>query len=99
MFHERQQALGNISVALWNGCSVFLSETSEVFKMYKAMGIPLFSLQSDLVDDNLQQVFSREEIMYTRERLLAFGAEEVLLGNIRKLYEKLQPDIFTSPSK
>lgn len=99
MFHERQQALGNISVALWNGCSVFLSETSEVFKMYKAMGIPLFSLQSDLVDDNLQQVFSREEIMHTRERLLAFGAEEVLLGNIRKLYEKLQHDIFTSPSK
>lgn len=99
MFHERQQALGNISVALWNGCSVFLSETSEVFKMYKAMGIPLFSLQSDLVDDNLQQVFSREEIMHTRERLLAFGAEEVLLGNIRKLYEKLQHDIFTSSSK
>ena len=49
--HERQQALGNILMCLWNGCKVFLSKNSIVYKYLKSLGTVIYSIQDDLTRD------------------------------------------------
>ena len=53
-FHERQQAIGNIEMALRNGCKVFLSNTSVAYKHYKQIGVGIYTVQEDLKENNIQ---------------------------------------------
>lgn len=47
-FHERQQAMGNISLSLRNGNKVFMSETNLAYEYLKSCGYIVFSVQRDL---------------------------------------------------
>lgn len=65
-YHERQQAMGNIYTALWNGCMVFVSETSPVYKHLQKLGFLFFTIQHDLKRIENGDKLSDEEIRCNR---------------------------------
>lgn len=94
MYHERQQGMGNITAALWNGCKVYLSETSEVYLMYKKLGAHIFSIQNDLYENGCVGSLSYEEVIKNREILIATMSSKVLLDNIYKMYALIKKDMY-----
>ena len=61
--HMRQQALGNISLAIQVGCKVFLWKNNPVYSYYKQMGLTIFSIEDDLERHLIDMTpLSREEI-------------------------------------
>lgn len=51
---ERQQAMGNINMMIRRGCKVFLSDTSVIYRHYRALGVRVFSFQTELTRENLE---------------------------------------------
>ena len=64
--HERQQALGNILMCLWNGCKVFLSKNSIVYKYLKSLGTVIYSIQDDLTRDFVASKMYESDIYKNR---------------------------------
>jgi len=61
--HMRQQALGNISLAVQVGCKVFLWKENPVYSHYKKMGLVIFSIEDDLEKHLINMTpLSREDI-------------------------------------
>lgn len=96
MYHERQQAMGNIYQGIWMGCKVYLSETGEVYKMFKEKGVKIFSTQRDLnlihLSSNLENNFqiTNREIM-----IQDFSSDQYLKG-IYEMYKIIESDIYGS---
>ncbi len=65
--HERQQALGNIYLSLWEGRKVYLSARSLVFNYLKELGLKLYSIQDELNERSLDEKLSYEEIINNRK--------------------------------
>lgn len=82
--HWRQEAVGNILVALYIGGKVFLSSKSPMFTYYKRLGLHLWSLEElddaginspiaqSLVEENRSIVLKQ----YSKKRLLNLIAED-----------------------
>lgn len=51
MYHNRQQALGNIFYLIANGTKLYLSETNIIFKWLLKNGITVFSFENDFIND------------------------------------------------
>lgn len=65
--HERQQAMGNIGMSFREGCKVFLSETSIIYKHYQNSGLKMFTIQNDLNQQNLSVLLNDEETYQNRK--------------------------------
>lgn len=61
----RQEAVGNILVALYIGGKVYLSDKSPLLKFYKSLGLVLFPVSS-LTKQSLNEPLSEDEINYNR---------------------------------
>lgn len=86
--HERQQAVGNVIMSLWNGAKVFLSENSLVYKYLRSQGLIVYSIQNDLSKEAICTYLSREEILSNRKIVsnnfsneAVFEKVEVILRN------------------
>lgn len=66
--HERQQAVGNIIAMVYMGTKVFLSENSPVYSYLKAIGVKVFSIQTELNNDNIHAL-SDLDVRVNRELL------------------------------
>lgn len=88
MFHERQQALGNIQLCLWNGCKVFLSKTSVLYKYLKSMGFIIFSVQDDFCESGLQPL-QKDYVKRNRELLLRYYSANADLARFNALFDLL----------
>ncbi len=86
-FMERQQALGNINMALRNGCKVFLSETNPVYSYYKNLGLKVFSVQRDLVQKEIDSPLSMEDIKNNRAILSKRTNKEQYIRDLNYIYE------------
>ena len=86
-FMERQQAIGNITLALKNGCKVFLSETNPVYSYYKDLGMKLFSVQQDLVQSEIDSPLSNEDIDNNREILSKRNNKKQYIQNMNYIYD------------
>ena len=86
---ERQQAVGNIRVALWNGHTIFLSKTSPLYNHFKQQGYRVFSIQDDLHLISSDHLLSDKEIIANRKIRLSNDAREVHYAKIKKLYNLL----------
>lgn len=62
----RQEAVGNILVALYIGGKVFLSDNSPLLKFYKSIGLIIFPVSSISID-SLNAPLQEEEIVHNRE--------------------------------
>jgi dTDP-N-acetylfucosamine:lipid II N-acetylfucosaminyltransferase len=90
MGHERQQAMGNIFRALWNGCKVYLSETSVAYRYLKELGLHLFTIQNDLNDLILNKMMPLQYVMENREILIKNYSPEICMNKIQKIYGMLE---------
>lgn len=66
--HIRQEAVGNILIALFIGGKVFLSSESPLYSYYKRLGLKLFSLEE--IDSNSINTPMKKEDVYTNRRIL-----------------------------
>ena len=62
--HIRQQALGNISVMLMQGCKVFLYKDSVTYKYFKELGVCVFSIEDDLTQEAINTPLSAKQISH-----------------------------------
>lgn len=92
-FMERQQAMGNINMALLNGCKVFLSETNPVYNFYKNLGLKIFSVQRDLVQKEIDSPLSNEDIENNRKILTQKTNKEQYIRDLNYIYEQIRKKI------
>lgn len=86
---ERQQAIGNINMALIKGCKVFLSETNPVYTYYKDLGLKVFSVQQDLVQKEIDSPLSNEDIENNRTILSQKTNKEQYIRDLNYIYEQI----------
>lgn len=86
-FMERQQAIGNIGLALRNGCKVYLSETNPVYTHFKDLGLKVFSVQRDLVQKEIDSPLSDEDIEKNRDILSKRTNKEQYIRDLNYIYK------------
>lgn len=64
--HMRQQALGNITAMLLQGCKVFLYKDSIAYRHFKQVGAHIFTIEDDLYQENIDTPLAEEQILYNR---------------------------------
>ncbi|MBD5132459.1 MAG: TDP-N-acetylfucosamine:lipid II N-acetylfucosaminyltransferase [Clostridiales bacterium] len=89
-YHERQQAMGNIYFLLETGCKIFLSETSTTYRYLKERNFYVYSVQTDLSIETLNQPLTPKQMEMNRQivRKLYSDRDEAL-NVMQKLYDKL----------
>lgn len=85
---ERQQAIGNIRLALWLGQKVFLSATSITYRHFRQCGMVVFTIQHDLCTAALHEPLTREQILHNRRALRQAGDIDMLRRDIQTIYDK-----------
>lgn len=75
--HIRQQALGNIGLAMKQGSKVFLYKDSITYKYYKSQGLFVFSIEDDLTQENIDTPLTHAQIQHNRS-FFAHTYENVL---------------------
>lgn len=80
--HERQQAVGNVIMSLWNGAKVFLSQNTLVYRYLKSLGLIVFSIQKDLTKEEINTFLSKEEIMSNRKIVSNNFSNEAVLAKV-----------------
>ncbi len=92
-YHERQQAMGNIYNALWNGCMVFISEKSPVYSFLKRCGYVFFTIQNDLYRIANNETLSDEERLHNRKVLIKYNSPQACLIKLNKIIDILDSDL------
>ena len=93
-FHERQQAMGNIYNALWNGSMVFLSQESPAYCYLKKNGYVIYTIQNDLYRVGNCETLSYDERMNNRIKMLKFYSPEACLNKTKKIIDILTNDFY-----
>lgn len=84
--HERQQALGNINMALMDGCKLFLSDSSVLWNHLSKMGIKLYSIQKDVDQKSLFDLMDLDQANNNRKKII----EDLLTATqINRLYNMI----------
>lgn len=72
----KQQSVGNIEIALRNGCKVFLWKNNPMYPFYKNLGLIIFSIDFDLENTlekleplSIEEIKQNREIIYNRSFL------------------------------
>ena len=89
MFHERQQAMGNIRQGLWYGCKVFLSISGLPYRYYNNLGLQVFSVQHDLNANRIDAPLLPVEVEQNRSKMIGEVSCSHFINDIRKMYEIL----------
>lgn len=93
MYHRRQQAGGNIVMALYKGAKVFLNEDSPVYSFMKELGINIFSVQKDIVGKETSTIFrklEREQIEHNISRLDSYYSEPMVHSRLLNIYRHVE---------
>lgn len=85
-YHERQQALGNINTALWQGCKVFLSPTSATYKSLCEMGLKIYDVETEL--DVMPH--NDSDKLHNRRIMLKHHSIKVASDAIYDMYNKIE---------
>ena len=67
---ERQQAMGNILIGLWEGRMVFLSENNPAYLSLKNKGYVIYTIQHDLDKIERNEIINDEELLINRKLLI-----------------------------
>ena len=85
--HYRQEAVGNILVALYLGGKVFLYERNPLYGFYKSLGLNLFSIDADLNSESIRTKLSVDQINENKRILNDYYSMEQMKLNVRKSFE------------
>ena len=90
MNHKRQQGLGNIGAALYNGAHVFLDKANPVFTFLHSRGATVHTT-AQLANDGLPvQPVTLEEVANNRNVLESFWGTEQVVKNVETLLAQLE---------
>lgn len=81
----RQQAVGNIVIALYLGAKVFLSEKNPTYAEYKKRGIVLYALE-DIDQKSLERPLTQEQREKNKKILFDMLCHERIISEIRKYF-------------
>lgn len=84
---NRQQALGNIILMLWQGASVYLSQVNPIYDYLKKLGICVFSIENDLNSKHIRERLSKSAAEENRRIIDSHYSEDVLKSKIMTLLE------------
>lgn len=87
MGHHRQQSFGTILMSLSIGAKVFLSEKSPLFNWFLSHDIPVFSIENELVQANMQP-FPHDKKMEVQQKIRNLTNEDDVIRNLICLFEK-----------
>lgn len=89
-YHERQQAMGNIWMALNLGICVFMSKYSAAYKHLCECGFIIFSVQDDLeLMLRTGQSLTNEQKMQNKELFKKYFSFDSFINKIYKIYDLL----------
>lgn len=94
---ERQAAVGNITMSLWNGAKVFLPENSINYKHFKSMGYYVFSIEKDLTQNEIDTLLPEEHIIENRKKILKYHSFEAIKEKTINSFRQIANDISSSP--
>lgn len=77
--HYRQEAVGNILIALYLGGKVFLHNYNPLLGFYKSIGLTIFSIEDDLNSDSVNTKLQQSEIKNNKRIIENYYSEEKLL--------------------
>lgn len=80
----RQEAMGNILIALYLGCKVFISNKSPLFALFKQMGIYVYELET-ISEESFVPLLPKE-IEVNRSLLISIYSKNKQIDNIRDLF-------------
>lgn len=83
----RQEAVGNILVALYLGAKVFLSKRSTLVEYFHNMGVKIFILE-DISQTDIDTPLSSEIIEQNRTILYDLFKEESMLKSIKQIWQE-----------
>lgn len=93
MGHRRQQALGNVARAVWQGAHVYLDERSPILSYFREIGLPAGTLE-ELSHTGLPAAPSGDrELDETRAVARAIWGRDVVVENIRELLRDAAIDV------
>lgn len=67
--HVRQQAIGNIVIAMLQGSKVFLYSDSVAYKYFKKEGYIIYTIENDLTLKNIEELMTDEERENNRRKV------------------------------
>lgn len=89
--HMRQQALGNIGIAMQIGMKVFFYKDSICYKYFKKNGYAVYSIEHDLSNETVNQPLPSELVEINRSKI----NEMFLYENVRLSLSKFFKENFT----
>jgi len=81
----RQEAVGNIVIALYLGAKVFVSEKSPLQEIFRECDIHLYRTER-ITQIDLDTFESEENIRHNREAILELYSKESILKNIKRIF-------------
>lgn len=78
--HNRAQAIGNIIFGVWAGHKIFLKKTNPVYRYLKNMGITVFSIEEELIKENINALEKDKQIQ-NRQVIESHYKEEKIREN------------------
>lgn len=91
--HERQQALGNIIMAFRDGCKVFLSDGSALYRHFVNMGVKVFTIQNDINPDCLSDLLNDKETYENRKKTIEYSQTSAQKERLYKLIDYLTKEV------
>ncbi|WP_373332389.1 TDP-N-acetylfucosamine:lipid II N-acetylfucosaminyltransferase [Thiopseudomonas alkaliphila] len=85
MNHLRQQALGNIVIALYMGAKVFLDERNPIYDFFIEQGAFIYKLEQ--LEMEFEDKLLIEQVMHNREVLKSYWSRDVILDKTKKIVE------------
>lgn len=82
----RQEANGNVVIALYLGAKVFMSNRSPLYAYYKSLGIKLFELEK-ITTESINTPLTKIEKQHNRDILLDRFCAEKQYWEIRKIFK------------
>ena len=80
-----QQGLGNIIALIWMGVKLFLDKNTSTYKDFKDWGIIIFSIQDNLIEEELTSKLSETEKNNNRARILQRFSEDLVNDYWKKI--------------
>ena len=83
MNHLRQQALGNIVIALYLGAKVFLNKDSPVFHFFTNLDAVIYDIES--LGSEIDSKLTQQQVDKNRQILKAYWGRDVIIGKTSQL--------------
>ena len=81
----RQEAIGNIVIALYLGAKVFISEKSPLLRHFSSKGIKVYVTER-MTQDDIDSPISNADFECNREAIMRLYSREVIISHIRSFF-------------